>query len=82
MTVELVEAKGPGEVGDDRRLHGFDDSGHIGHSRIGGCDHQQVDAVGGTRQVVRPPERDLDPPPGGGERSAEREAGPPRADDA
>ena len=82
MAAEDIEAQGTGQVGDDGVDGGLHSGGHAGHGRIGRGDHEEVDPVGSACQVVAPPQRILDPPPGGGQRTAERESGPARADDA
>jgi hypothetical protein len=82
MAGEDVEAEGAGQVGDHRLCHRLHRRSHIGDGSVWGGDHQQVDAAGGTRQIVAPAERNLDPPPGRRQRTAEGEAGPARADDA
>ena len=82
MTADDVEAERPGQVGDDGFRRGLDGGCDLGDRRVRCGDRQQVDAPGGVGEVVASTERRIHPPPGGGERTTQREAGPTRADHA
>ena len=68
VTVEDVEAEGPGHMGDDCARHGLDGSRSGHHGAVGRSDDQEVDASGRTPEVVVAAKGALDVPPGGGQR--------------
>ena len=77
-----VEPERTSEMGNDGLGHRIYDRRRVSHGSVRGGDHQEVNALSGGGEVVIATERTLDVPASGGERTAQREPGPTRTDDA